>query len=46
MLTFEHHDKEGRTSYGTLHSGNFGVGMLHIHADKNGNGRPFTLSIG
>ena len=46
MLTFEHNDKEGRTFYGTLHSGNFGVGMLQIHTDKNGNGRPFTLSIG
>ena len=46
VLTFEHNDKEGRTFYGTLHSGNFGVGMLQIHTDKNGNGRPFTLSIG
>ena len=46
VLTFEHHDKEGRTFYGTLHSGNFGVGMLQIHTDKHGNGRPFTITIG
>ncbi len=46
VLTLEHQDAEGRTFYGTLHSGDFGVGMLQIHTDKNGNGRPFTLTLG
>ncbi|MEO1999521.1 MAG: hypothetical protein ABGZ17_30115 [Planctomycetaceae bacterium] len=46
VLTLEHQDKQGRTFYGTLHSGNFGVGMLQIHTEQQGSGRPFTLTLG
>ena len=46
VLTFEHNDKDGRTFFGTMHSGNYGVGMLQIHTDKHGGGRPFTLTLG
>ena len=46
VLTLEHRDPMGRTFYGTLHSGQFGVGMLQIHTENHSNGRPFTLTLG
>ena len=46
LLTYEHHDKQGRPFYGTLHSGHFGIGALHIHTEKENHGRDFTLTTG
>tara|TARA_B100000029_G_scaffold253623_1_gene250513 strand:- start:592 stop:1740 length:1149 start_codon:yes stop_codon:yes gene_type:complete len=45
VLTLEHRDRDGGTFFGTLHSGEFGVGMLHIHTESHGSGRSFTLSL-
>jgi len=46
LLTYEHRGKDDRRFFGTLHTGNFGVGALHIHTEKTGHGRTFELTIG
>ena len=46
VLTFEHQDSKGRPFFGTLHAGEFGIGVLHIHTRKEGHGRSFSLTLG
>ena len=46
LLTYEHHDKTGRPFFGTLHTGNFGIGALTIHTETMGHGRAFSLTTG
>ena len=46
VLTYEHIDKEGRPFFGTLHTGNFGSGSMHVHTDSEVHGRNFSLTMG
>ena len=46
LLTYEHLDKEGCPFFGTLHTGNFGIGAMHIHTASEVHGRDFSLATG
>jgi predicted dehydrogenase len=46
VMTFEHHDKDGRQFFGTLHQVNSGLGSIRIHAYEESFARDFDIRPG